>query len=109
MVTCTAKDTAGNQGSASFSVLVQSASQQLTNLLTAVQSVVIDAPTSKNLLSIIQNAQDSLAKGDTAGTCDKLSSFINQVQAQSGKKIAKATADGLLVDATRIKAVVGCQ
>jgi hypothetical protein len=108
-VSCTATDGATNASTAkTFTVTVRGAGDQLAALLAKVRDVVQDAPTRSNLVSIVQNAQSSVAKGDTAGTCDKLTSFISQVRAQSDKKIAKAPADGLLVDARRITAVLGC-
>jgi len=108
-VSCTATDGATNASTAkTFTVTVRGAGDQLAALLAKARDVVQDAPTRSNLVSIVQNAQASVAKGDTAGTCDKLASFISQVQAQSDKKIAKATADGLIVDARRITAVLGC-
>lgn len=107
-VTCSRTDAHGNTGTQSFTVTVKGASQQLTDLQAKVQSLPLDPPTRKNLQSILQNAQAALGKGDIPAACDKLNSFINQVQAQSGKKIATPAADDLIVDARRIKAVLGC-
>jgi hypothetical protein len=107
-VTCSASDTRGNSASASFTVTVTSASQQMTALLTKVRNLPLDPVTRNNLISILQNANASIATGDIAGACDKLSSFIAQVKAQSGKKIATLAADDLIADAQRIRAVIGC-
>ena len=107
-VTCSQKDAAGNTGSARFTVTVKGAGTQLTDLQAKVQSLPIDPTTRKNLQSILQTAQTALGKGDVRATCDKLTSFVSQVQALSGKKITTPAADGLLADARRIKAVLGC-
>jgi hypothetical protein len=107
-VTCSAADTRGNSRSGTLTVTVKSASQQTSDLLTKVQSLPVDPTTRNNLVSIMQSAQTAIAKGDKAAACDKLTSFISQVQAQSGKKLATKTADGLIADAARIKAVLGC-
>ena len=107
-VTCFRIDAAGNTGTASFTVTVKGTSQQMTDLQAKVQTLPLDPPTQKNLQSILQNAQAAVARGDTRPACGMLSSFINQVQAQSGKKIATPTANDLIVDAQRIMAVLGC-
>jgi hypothetical protein len=108
-VSCTAVDGGANTSSAkSFTVSVRSASQQVITLQTNVQAVVNDSSTRTNLVSILQNAQAAIARGDTAGACDKMTSFISQVQAQSGKKIVKKTAEALITDGRRIKSALGC-
>jgi len=107
-VTCSATDAAGNTGTASFTVTVKGASQQLTDLHAKVQNLPLDPPTRKNLVSILQNVQMAEGKGNLRAACNQLSSFIRQVQAQSGKKIDMPTADDLIVDAWRIKEVLGC-
>ena len=107
-VKCSATDAAGNTGSASFTVTVKSVGTQLTDLQAKVQSLPLDPTARKNLQSILQNAQAAAGKGDIPATCDKLTSFVSQVQALSGKKFATPAADGLLIDARRIMAVLGC-
>ena len=108
-MTCTAQDAAGNSSATgTFTIAVQSASQQVTNLETKVQNVRLDPPTRRNLVRILQNAQSAITKGDIVGACDKLTSFSSQVQAQAGKKLAQATANDLITDAQRIKQVLGC-
>ncbi len=82
----------------------ETASAQLTALGTAVQGV---GP-GKSLANKVSTAQSRLAAGDTAGACSALTGFVNEVTAQSGKKIPTATADQLLADASRIRAVIGC-
>ena len=108
MVNCSATDAAGNTSTVGFTVTVKHAGTQLTDLQAKVQSLPLDPTARKNLQSILQNAQAAAGKGDIPAACDKLSSFVSQVQAQSGKKIATPTADGLLIDARRIMAVLGC-
>jgi hypothetical protein len=85
-----------------------SPAQQLTRPQNSVQQVVADSPTRTNLVSLLQNVQAAIGRGDSAGACDKLTSFIRQVKAQSGKKIATLTATDLIADAQRIKAVLAC-
>lgn len=104
-VTCSASDTAGNTGTASFTVHVKGASEQLVDLGKAVEGV---GP-GTSLADKVSKAQAALAKGDVPGTCEILNAFINQVKAQSGKGILVATANGLMADAARIRAVLGCE
>jgi hypothetical protein len=46
--------------------------------------------------------------GDLTSACGNLGAFINQVQAQSGKKITVSQANELIAAAQQIKAVLGC-
>ncbi|MGN6131227.1 MAG: HYR domain-containing protein, partial [Nocardioidaceae bacterium] len=105
-VTCSATDAAGNAGDATFTVTVSGPIAQLTVLLAKVQNLA-PAPR-KNLQSIVQSALTAADKGHVPATCGKVTSFISQVQALSGKRITLAAADGLLTDARRIMAVLGC-
>ena len=103
-VTCTASDNAGNLASASFSVHVKGAAEQLADLLTAVTGI---GP-GTSLADKVKAAQTALAKNDVPETCSILNAFSNQVNARSGKTIPAGTAATLLADATRIRAVLGC-
>jgi HYR domain-containing protein len=103
-----AQDASGNSSAGSFTVTVRGASQQMTDLVATVTKMPLDPPTRNNFRSISQNAQTAIANGDTARACDKLTSFISQVQALSGKKISAATAASLITDAERVKSVLGC-
>ena len=105
LVTCGAEDTAKNTASASFTVTVKAAAQQLADLRAAVQAV---GP-GTSLADKVMAAQAAYTAGDPARTCEILNAFINQVKAQTGKSItAPSTADTLIADATRIRAVLGC-
>jgi probable HAF family extracellular repeat protein len=103
-VECTATDAAGNSATASFTVHVKGASEQLDDLAEAVMGV---GP-GTSLADKVQAAQTALTDGDDTGACEILNAFTNQVEAQSGKGIDTTTADDLIADATRIRAVLGC-
>ena len=47
--------------------------------------------------------------GNRANVCNVLGAFINETQAQAGKKLTQAQAADLIADANRIRAVLGCQ
>lgn len=104
-VNCHATDAAGNIGQASFTVTVRGAPEQLATLLHDVQAV---GP-GTSLADKVTAAQTAYMAGDTPRTCEILNAFVNQVNAQTGKSITDpATADTLIKDATRIRAVLGC-
>ncbi len=108
-VTCSATDLAGNTGTTRFTVTVKGAATQLTDLQMKVQNLsTLDTTTRKNLLSLLQTAQAAVTRGSISAACDKLTSFIGHVKAQSGKKIGTPTADSLVSDTRRIMAVLGC-
>jgi outer membrane protein assembly factor BamB len=103
-VTCTATDTNGNSATASFTIRVKGAAEQLADLAQA----VVGVGPGTSLVDKVRQAQTYLHQQDVADTCATLQQFIDQVRAQSGKSIPPATASALIGDATRIKAVLGC-
>ena len=103
-VTCTATDLGGNTATASFVVTVRGADHQLADLRTAVDGI---GP-GYSLINKISDVQAALANNDVPGGCAILSAFVNEVGAQSGKKIPVGTAASLIADASRIQAVLGC-
>lgn len=77
-------------------------------LLTAFHSAVEGLGPGKSLADKIESAQAAYADGDESGTCEILSAFINQVEAQSGKHIDTEVAEQLIADATAIIEAIGC-
>jgi hypothetical protein len=111
-VACTATDGAGIIASGSFQVLVQAAAAQVANLAILVQDFNLVQGIANSLDAKLQNilsALNAAQSGSVANVCGQLNAFINETQAQSGKKLTVAQANQLIVAATRIKAVVGCQ
>ena len=82
--------------------------QQLTELSQTVEAIAIHGGTANSLTKKLQAALEAYNSGDTQGACSKLDSFIQEVRAQSGKKIATTDADRLIADAQRIKQLIGC-
>ena len=103
-VICTATDKAGNTGTASFAVTVRGAAEQLAELRADVHGV----GTGESLSAKVNAAQAAYSSGDERGTCEILGAFINLVDAQAGKHILSHTADALIADATRVRAVLDC-
>jgi hypothetical protein len=102
-VMCTATDLGGNTTTASFVVTVSGADSQLADLRTAVDGI---GP-GYSLINKISTVQAALAKNNLPGACAMLSAYVNEVGAQSGKKIPTGTAAALIADATRMQAVLG--
>jgi hypothetical protein len=111
-VDCTATDGAGNTASGSIQVLVQAAAAQVANLVILVENFNLVQNIANSLDAKLQNilsALNAAQSGSVANVCGQLNAFINETQAQSGKKLTVAQADQLISAATRIEAVIGCQ
>lgn len=46
--------------------------------------------------------------GHRQGACGSLGAYINQVRAQTGKKLAAASAEDLVAEATAVRDSLGC-
>jgi HYR domain len=103
-VRCTATDASGNAATATFTVHVEGAAEQLADLAAAVKGV---GP-GKSLAATVEIAQWLLVHGQPRLTCLTLTTFDLEVRAQSGKKIPAPQATALIADANRIKSVLGC-
>ena len=102
-VSCTSADTRGNVGTGGFTVTVRSAAQIVVDL--AAEAAGVGFGQGGNLL---QNALASIASGNTGASCGQLGAFINQVQAQAGKKLSVSEAAALVAAANSAKAALGC-
>jgi hypothetical protein len=103
-VTCTATDPSGNTGSASFTVSVASAETITDNLLDAVA-----ATNFQQGAGLLQAALRKVQGGDTATACNQLGAFLNQVHAQTGKKLTTAEAAALTQSATDARGALACK
>jgi hypothetical protein len=104
-VTCTASDSddANSPVSASFSVTVLGAADQLDQLASAVSGV---GP-GNSLAAKVSNAQADLAGADINGTLGVLNAFVHEVDAQSSKTIPASQATTLTSKAVQIEHVLG--
>jgi len=64
--------------------------------------------TANSLLAKLNNAQRKVAAGNVAAACGSLGAYINEVQAQSGKKLETEYADALVLEATAVRESLGC-
>ena len=101
IVNCTASDAAGNITSGQFTVQVKGAAEQLADLLVAVTGV---GP-GKSLANAVKQIE---GHATARNKCSDLSAFINQVNAQTGKKLTKAQVSSFVSQANNIKATLGC-
>ena len=107
-VNCSARDSSENEDTCTFSVRVQGAEEQLTNLIALVGSLGFDRGRERSLVAKLQDAVNHLGRGNERAACRKLGDFDREVTAQRGKDIPSATADLLLAESARIQAVIGC-
>ena len=84
--------------------IAKGVADQLSDLGVAVSNV---GP-GKSLADKVKDAQTALGTDDVPGTCSILGAFINEVEAQSAKKIPPVTAATLISDAVQIKTVLAC-
>jgi len=106
-VTCTATDNAGNTSTATFTVTVLGALDQIAALRAAVATLP-DVKLRKALDTKLRDASAGYQAGNLSKACNNMAEFQSQVAAQSGKGIPAATASQWLADAARIKNVMGC-
>jgi secreted trypsin-like serine protease len=104
IVTCRSTDAAGNASTKTFDVFIRGADLQLVDLRQAVAGVGPGTSLGDKVVSI----QSYLAAGKTADVCSGLGSFINEVKAQTGKKVGVGLAAAFTSEAKNILSVVGC-
>jgi hypothetical protein len=105
-VNCATSDKAGNLASVSpgFQVTVGGASDQVAALIALLNSFNLGVG-GNSFAAKLSNIQSAIHSGQNA--CGQLGAFINEVAAQSGKKLTVAQANQLTAAANRIKAVLG--
>jgi len=83
--------------------------RQLDDVIALVRSFNLPPGTSNSLIRKLQNAIDAINASDTATACSSLTAFVNECQAQSGKKLTPAQSTQLINLANQIKFNLGCQ
>ncbi len=91
-----------------IAVTVVSPTAAIDDLFESVELLGLHHGIENSLLKKLANAQMNLDADDIAGACDKLASFIAEVQAQSGKKIDADDADDLIADAEAVRESLDC-
>jgi hypothetical protein len=85
-----------------------SAAQAITDLQGLVSGLGLTKGLTTALNSKLNDALAALAADDTAGACDSLQAFLNQVKAQTGKKLTSDQAQQLTDAANDIRDQLGC-
>jgi hypothetical protein len=85
-----------------------SLAEQVGDLIALVRGLGLPSGTAKSLTVKLQAAANALDRGNTQVACGCLGAFLNEVNAQNGKKLPTAQADLLIAEAVRIRAVTGC-
>lgn len=107
-VTCSASATDGDDAnspvSASFTVHIDGAVEQVADLHAAVEGVGPGTSLPDKVAAI----QASVASGKIYESCGELTAFVNEVRAQSGKGLVATRASSLIAAGQRILAVLRC-
>ena len=80
----------------------------LADLIGSVEALDLQRGIESSLLRKLTGADRNLGADDVGGACDKLASFIDQVEAQSGKTIDAPDAEELIDAAERVRRSLGC-
>lgn len=94
----------------SFTFQIPSSTEDaIDDLIALIESFNLPKGTENSLVTKLQDALTAVEGSDTATACICLSSFINECQAQSGKKLTADQATQLINSANQIKTSLGCQ
>ena len=88
--------------------IVCSPVEQIDDLIALVQGLGLQSGTANSLIVKLEAATNALGRGNNQAACGSLGAFLNEVNAQTGKKLTAAEADTLIAEATRIRAGLGC-
>jgi len=80
----------------------------ITTLASDVQGFGLPHGTERSLLAKLNAAQGNVDAGQLQAACHSLGAFINEVDAQAGKKIDYDQADELVTTATVIRQLLDC-
>ena len=82
--------------------------QALADLIALVQSFSLPHGLENSLTQKLETAQQSLEAGNFSAACGQIGAFVNQVEAQSGKKLTTDQAARLIAAAQSIRTMLGC-
>jgi PKD repeat protein len=101
-VTLTVTDDDGGMGTASIQILVESPAEATEVVIESIEELDLPQGTENSLISKLESAIDSLEDGQDNAAVNKLEAFMNQVEAQRGKKLTEEEADKLIADVQAI-------
>jgi hypothetical protein len=109
-VTCLAIDSSGNANTCSFTIHIEGAAEQISDLTAGVQSLAIDSGVKRKLLLKLQAASKVVNSGNEKRACSAMQDFISECNAQVTKGNLDASLATILIsEVTRILAVIGCK
>ena len=82
--------------------------QAIDDLRERIASYGLPRGTARSLDAKLEAALNAWQIGDSAGACNSLLAFLNEVRAQTGKKLTEAQAQQLTAAANDIRAQIGC-
>jgi HYR domain/PA domain len=107
-VVCQAQDPSGNTATGSFTVTVKGASAQINDLQRAVAGLDLQDGTETSVQAKLSAALGALSARNLSDACGSLGALINQINAQTGKKISLTDAQALMATVQRIRSAAGC-
>ena len=99
---------AAKTGSFTTQALPSQVVQAIDDLRERVASYGLPRGIARSLDAKLEAALNAWQTGDSAGACNSLSAFLNEVRAQAGKKLNEAQAQQLTAAANDIRAQIGC-
>jgi HYR domain len=107
-VNCVAKDAAGNEAHASFTVTVLGAHDQIGNLMAKITALNLAPGVANPLLNQLETAYRNPGNGDSHVACVKMGDFLNLLQGVRADALSRQSNTQFADDARRIMAVMGC-
>lgn len=101
-VTLTVVDAAGATATDEMFVTVITTIEKIDQLIEYIKNLNLHKGTENSLVSKLETAKKSIEKENINAAINQLGAFINNLQAQSGKKISQQDADYLIAQAERI-------
>ena len=98
-VTLTVTDDDGGVGNDTVIICVETQQEAIEDVIEDVEEMDLPEGLENALVSKLENAIDSLNNNNTNAAVNKLGAFINQVEAQRGKKLTDEEADALIAAA----------
>jgi hypothetical protein len=95
-------DPNGRAGAGASYVVLGGPAAAIGRLIATIEAADLPRGLENSLTKKLSNAQGNLARGKTKAATGKIEAFINQVEAQSGKKIDEADADTWIAAAENI-------
>jgi Tol biopolymer transport system component len=101
-------DLNGGNGDVFVRPLTPNPQQALADLIALVQGMSLPHGLENSLTTKLENARQSLDADNLLAACGQIGAFVNQVEAQSGKKLTTEQADQLIASADSIRTTLGC-